>query len=104
MNNLNLNSKLSDFSPVLFWDVDRKALDVIQSKKLIIERVLEYGLMEDWKLLQKVYGLEEIKNVALNMRSIDVVTLSFLCHFFDLKKTDFRCYTSKQSIPSFWEF
>lgn len=104
MNNLNLNSKLSGFSSVLFWDVDRKSLDVIQSKKLIIERVLEYGLMEDWKLLRKIYGLDEIKNVAQNIRSIDDVTLSFLCHFFDLKKTDFRCYTRKQSIPSFWGF
>ncbi|RZS98483.1 DUF6922 domain-containing protein [Cecembia calidifontis] len=104
MNKLDKNSRLSGFSPVLFWDMDSKALDVIQSKKLIIERVLEYGLIEDWKLLQKIYGLEEIKHVALNMRSIDDVTLSFLCHFFDLEKTDFRCYTGKQSIPSFWEF
>ena len=102
MDKSNKNDVLANFSPSLFWDVDRKALDLAQSKKLIIERVLEYGLMQDWKLLQKIYGLEEIKNVAVKLRALDEVTLSFLCHLFDLKKSNFRCYTHKQSTPNFW--
>ena len=97
------NDILSGFSSTLFWDVDRKMLDKDLSKKLIIERVLEYGLIKDWELLKKIYGLEEIKNTALNLRFLDEVTLSFLCHLFDLKKTEFRCYIHKQSTPIFWE-
>ena len=99
----NSNDVLSGFSSTLFWDVDRTMLDKDLSKKLIIERVLEYGLIEDWELLKKIYGLEEIKNTALILRSLDEVTLSFLCQLFDLKKTEFRCYIQKQSTPIFWE-
>jgi hypothetical protein len=44
-NNTNINS-LSDH---LFWDIDKSKLDTIKSKKTIIQRVLDYGLMDDWK-------------------------------------------------------
>ncbi len=97
MKNLNSTIQASDFSPHLFWDVDIENIDLNRSRKLIVERVLEYGQMEDWKKLQEAYGLEEIKRLALTIRSLDEVTLSFLCTLFDLKKTDFRCYTHKQS-------
>jgi len=102
MKNLNSTIQASDFSPYLFWDVDIENLDLNRSRKLIVERVLEYGQMEDWKKLQEAYGLEEIKRLALTIRSLDEVTLSFLCTLFDLKKKDFRCYTQKQSTPNFW--
>lgn len=103
---MNLSSTItaSDFSPHLFWDVDVRDLEFKRSKKLIVERVLEYGQMEDWKKLQKVYNLEEIMSVARTIRSLDEVTLSFLCLLFDLEKKDFRCYTEKQSTPNFWNY
>ena len=104
MKNLNSTIQASDFSPHLFWDVDIEKIDLDRSRKLIVERVLEYGQMEDWKKLQEAYGLEEIKRLALTIRSLDEVTLSFLCTLFDLKKTDFRCYTHKQSTPNFWSY
>ena len=98
------DKKVSDFSSHLFWDVDRSTLDLQRSKKLIVERVLEYGQMKDWEILQEVYGLEEIKKVAVNIRSLDEVTLSFLCSLFGMDKSDFRCYTHKQSSHPFWKY
>jgi hypothetical protein len=93
----------SDFSPHLFWDVDAGKIDLMQSKKWLVERVLEYGVLSDWKNLKEIYGLEEIKRVVVTIRSLDEVTLSFLCVLFDLEKENFRCYTNKQSIPDFWK-
>ena len=47
---------ISDFSPHLFWDVDRDTLDFEKSKETIIYQVLEFGMMKDWKMLQDLYS------------------------------------------------
>ncbi|TFV97399.1 hypothetical protein E4S40_01715 [Algoriphagus kandeliae] len=97
------NIQPSDFSRHLFWDVDIEKVNLEQSKKWLIERVLEYGLLSDWRKIKEIFGLEEIKKIALELRSMDDVTLSFLCLLFDLEPNNFRCYTRKQSIPDFWK-
>jgi hypothetical protein len=93
---------ISDFSPHLFWDVDRKKLDFEQSKETIIYQVLEYGVIKDWKILQEIYPKEIIKEVVLNLRQLDPVTLSFIAHYLKIDKTDFRCYKNSQSAQNFW--
>jgi hypothetical protein len=47
-------------------------------KSFFIQRVLEYGMMKDWELIKKLYGMEAIKVAALNARSLYAVTLSFV--------------------------
>ena len=95
---------ISDFSPHLFWDVDIEKMDMEKSKRTIIHKVLEYGVMKDWELIKMVYGLEEIKNVSIELRDLDDVTLSFLCRLFKLEKNEFRCYTMRQSNRGFWSY
>ena len=95
---------IQELSPHLFWDVDATAMDFEKSKVQIIYKVLEFGLMKDWKLIQEVYGLETIKNVSLELRSLDVVTLSFLSNLFQIEKTNFRCYKLKQLNPNCWNY
>ncbi len=93
---------INDFSPHLFWDVDLGGFDFEKHKVHLINKVLEYGLLTDWNLLNKVYGLETIKEVALNLRSLDVVTLSYLSALFKIDKTEFRCYKHRQLYPTYW--
>ncbi|MEM0517764.1 DUF6922 domain-containing protein [Aequorivita flava] len=93
---------ISHLSEHLFWDVDKAELDFEKSKEFIIHRVLEYGLMEDWELIKEIYGLETIKQISLQFRELDAVTLSFLSAIFKIDKKEFRCYTNKTSMPSFW--
>ena len=95
---------IKDLSAHLFWDVDREQVDIIVSKKLIIQRVLELGTLEDWKVLVQMYGLKGIDEVAIRLRSLDDKTVSFLCTTFNRKKEDFRCYRLKQSAPNFWSY
>lgn len=90
------------FSPHLFWDVDKSLLDFNRSKVQIIGRVVEYGFIKDWELLQEIYSKDEIKITVCSLRNMDQVTLSFLAHFFKIEKTEFRCYTLSQSTTSFW--
>jgi hypothetical protein len=91
-----------DFSDHLFWDVDKTQLDIDLSAAFVIERVLEYGLMKDWNLLKSYYGLDKIKEVSLNIRCLDPVTLSFVSFLFEIPETEFRCYKYTRSAQNFW--
>lgn len=93
---------IEDFSKHLFWDIDLNGFDLEKHKSQLIHKVLEYGLMKDWELLKKLYGLNTIKEVSLRLRSLDAVTLSYLSAIFDIDKTEFRCYKHKQLLPNSW--
>lgn len=93
---------INDFSKHLFWDVDLEGFDFEKHKTHLIQKVLEYGLIKDWNLLKTKYGLEVIKDVSLNLRSLDAVTLSYLSTIFNIEKTEFRCYKHKQLYPTYW--
>ncbi len=93
---------IHDFSQVLFWDVDISEFDFEKHKVHLIQKVLEYGNITDWNLLKTVYGLETIKEVSLNLRSLDAVTLSFVSTIFNIDKTEFRCYKHRQLFPNLW--
>lgn len=91
--------KIADLSTHLFWDVDKDSLDFERSKKLIIHRVLEYGLLQDWKLLVKEYGIAEIAGTATTFRNLDAQAMNFIALISGTPTSSFRCYTTRQSHP-----
>lgn len=93
---------IADFSQHLFWDVDLSLFDLEKHKVFLIHRVLEYGLIEDWNLIKELYGMEAIKEVALNVRTLDAVTLAFVSNLFGIDKTEFSCYKHRQLYPTYW--
>lgn len=93
---------INDFSPHLFWDVDLDLFDLEKYKYFFIVRVLEYGKINDWRLIKELFGMEAIKEASLNARSLDAVTLSFVAAIFNIKITEFRCYKQKQLFPNLW--
>ena len=95
---------IEDLSSHLFWDVDKNAIDFVNSKEQIISKVLELGMLKDWNIVKQVYGLETIKNTALQLRSIDDVTLAFLSNLFEIDKTNFRCYIFFLFFSNSWNY
>ncbi len=95
---------IENLSPHLFWDVDKTTLDFEKSKIQIVYKVLEYGLMSDWNIIKEIYGLETIKEISLELRTLDDVTLSYLSNLFKIDKSNFRCYKLKQSNQNFWSY
>lgn len=91
-----------DFSDHLFWDTERSEIDLEQHKAQIIYKVLEYGTMDDWRLLQIVYNKETLAEVVTKLRTLDPVTLSFISTYLSLDKTAFRCYKKKPLAHDFW--
>ncbi|RRQ45982.1 DUF6922 domain-containing protein [Chryseobacterium sp. SC28] len=99
---MNSEITINDFSQHLFWDVNLKSFDLEKHKEQMVFKVLEYGLLEDWNLLKKLYGKDEIKRISLNIRSLDAVTLSFLSTIFNVDKSEFRCYKHRQLVQNVW--
>src|SRR5690554_363790 len=95
---------IADFSQHLFWDVDLSRFDLEKHKTHLIHKVLEYGKMKDWNLIKELYGLDAIKETALNVRTLDAVTLAFVSNLFQIDKTEFRCYKHRQLVPNLWNF
>ena len=88
----------------LLWDIDSRNIDYDRHSTFIIKRTLQYGFYSDWKNILQYYGLNKIIDVALKIRDLDFKTASFLSIVSGVSKNNFRCYTTKQSIPRHWDF
>ena len=88
----------------LFWDTPLEGIDIEKNKGFIVQRVLEYGLMNDWNLISAWFGLSEIGALATQFRSLDPKALAFLVNITGLPINSFRCYTTIQLMISPWNY
>lgn len=95
---------IQSLSPHLFWDVDSNKLNVVKHKKLIIHRVLEYGLMSDWRVIYTYWGIDEIAAVASTLKDIEQKTVSFIALLSKTPVKKFACYNSPHLTPPHWNF
>ncbi len=99
------NSFTENLSGHLFWDVDSCSLNPDVHAAFIIQRVLQYGHIEDWFCIQKYYGLEKIGKIASEeIRDLDDKSLSFVAFITKIPQEQFLCFTLKQSRPKHWDF
>lgn len=96
------NIDVNSFSPHLFWDVDASKIDLLKHKKWLVGRILEYGLLKDWKLLVETIGINDIAITAKDIRDLSPKTLFFISMLSGIPKENFRCYNTIQSQKSFW--
>ena len=89
-------------SKVLFWDIDIKQADMDKYPAHFVQRVLEYGNMDDWRLLRAYYGLDKIVQVCKGLRTLDPICLSSICPISHTNIEDYRCYHFRQSFPTLW--
>lgn len=93
---------LYQLSNNLFWDIDMSQADMEKSPAQIIQRVLEYGDMKDWKLVLAYYGLNKVVNICKELRTLDPICLSYICAISHTNKEDYRCYHMRLSNPTLW--
>ena len=96
--------KPTDFSKNLFWDIDPLTLNMERHAKYIIARVLELGTLEDWRLLCQRFTLPGIIEISKTLRVLDFKALAFLSVVGNIPKKEFRCCTSKASMPTHWNY
>lgn len=94
--------KKINLNKTLFWDVDFKALDYKKDAHFIIGRVLNYGDIEDWQEIKRVYGLRKIKEEAVKINYINKKSINFWSNILDISPQRFKCTkklsTKKQNV------
>ena len=88
--------------PALFWDLNIPEMNEQKNERIIIERVITLGNLDEWKAIVNYYGLEDIKSVVLKAGNLDPKTISFIETYLNIRKEELRCYKKKQSAPQFW--
>ena len=99
---MSTQSYILQLSPVLFWDMEREKVDAERYSASLIQRVLEYGTLQDWRLTRDYYGMNRIVADCKKLRTLDPMALSFVCAVSDTNKEDYRCYQFRQSNPTLW--
>ena len=68
----------------LFWDTETP--NPHKNKQFILERILNFGDIEDYLWALKQYGTEEIKIALVVNKTLDDKSLNFWCDFFNIEK------------------
>ena len=84
-----------NLSRIIFWDSDFDKIDWEKNARYVIAKVIMYGTIEDWRTIQREYGMERIKVEMLEARDLDPKSLSFLSCIFSIPKEKFRCFMQK---------
>lgn len=89
---------IQQLSPHLFWDV--ASVNWEEHSAFIVQRILTYGTLEDYRVLLKRLEWIEIANMAVDFQSLDRKTLNFVATLSGRPLENFRCYTSKPYLQS----
>ena len=55
----------------LFWDIHVEDIDPVKHKRWLIERVVQWGTLDDIRDLLKIYSIEDISPIVEFSRTID---------------------------------
>lgn len=83
-------------SPSLLWEYDLSDFDWWKSRKIVVQRILERGWLEDYYAGFNLYGgIEGFREIIKEVPFLSPRDMNFACIVFDLKKEDLKCYTRK---------
>ena len=99
-----MSSLISNLTPHIFWDVDIKTIDLEKNGVFVLQRILQYGLLKDWLLINSVLGSDKLKSIAVKIPSLDDVSISFLSNLLHIEKSEFKCYKNRQSNQNYWSY
>jgi hypothetical protein len=86
----------------LFWDIDFNKLNTFSHKRIITERVLTLGNLDEFFFLLDTYDTQTLVDEISEIGYLDPKTISFVVSYFNINKNQLKCYTRKQSIVQHW--
>ncbi len=89
------------FSAYLFWDSNPEKIDFQRDASYVIRRVFDIGRLDDVAEALRYYPKEIIVHALLSAHYLPENAIYLACALFNLKKEEFKCYTSKQYHPLF---
>lgn len=94
-------NKQPQFSSYLFWDSNPDLIDFERDKNKVIRRVFDIGRLDDLGELMWLYPEETIVEALLTADYLPENALYLALALYNLKKENFKCYTSIQYHPIF---
>ncbi|MGI6466645.1 MAG: DUF6922 domain-containing protein [Sphaerochaetaceae bacterium] len=83
-------------SPSWSWD---------KMKKTVVQRVVEYGRVEDWYAMLQLYGgYENIRKILLEVNHLTPKSIALVTVLFDIKKEEMQCYKNQQLRKQFMNY
>lgn len=95
---------VANLTKTAFWDVDFEAIDFDKHSVYVIEKVFNYGLLQDQKAILAYYGRERVISDVLKAAYLEKKVLNFLCVIFNLQPEQFKCYKRTQLNPEHWSY
>ena len=82
----------------LLWDMDLENFDLQKNRKIVVQRVIEDGLPDDYSLIFSLYGgIQGVREILKQIHHFRYPhDVSFICIAFDLKKEELECYKRQQ--------
>ncbi len=87
----------------LLWEYDMSTFDWHTSQKIVVQRVVELGDMEDFYAAFDMYGgIIGFREILKSIPYLNNIDMNFVCTIFNLKKEELRCYKKKQLNQELW--
>ena len=74
---------IQSISPHLLWEYSMESFDFLKSKKLVIERIVQRGNIQDWRIMMDYYSKADILKTVRNSRQLSKKDKSFTEIFVD---------------------
>ena len=92
------------FNKRIFWDVVFENINYDAKANFVIERVFEWGDVEDIRNCRRYYGDEKVTEALLNAKFLPEHTMYFASAVINKPLKEFRCYILRQSNPALFPY
>ena len=93
-----------NISKVAFWDVNFDEIDFEKNAIFVIDKVFNFGSFNDQLEVIRYYGSDKIKEEIVKIAYFRKEVFAFICSYFQINRTEFKCYLQRQSNPLLWEY
>ena len=82
-----------------FWDVDAAKLDIEKDSAFIIQRLFEWGDIDETRWLSKTYPLQQLKTELKSCRNLTSRSALFSANLLDVPSGELRCIQNLSGQP-----
>ncbi len=81
----------------LLWEYDMSRFDWNDMRRVVVQRVIERGTLEDFYAAIRLYGgIENFKAIIREIPILSDKNMNFVISVFHLKKEELKCSTFRQ--------
>ena len=86
----------------LFWEYDLSKFDFELMRDIVVQRVVERGMPEDWYAALNLYGKQGFREAVQSLPYLNDKDMNFVSILFEIPLSEMKCYKRKQSRQLHW--